>query len=135
MIAERLVVADAQIDSVLGRISPVVKLGVALLWLVGLALTLHPLPPVLLAGVALAAGLTLGGIPPRSLGRTLAPVWLAALTIGLSNMLFSAANGQIPMAGKTYTFLTAQNGFVQVDGEDNSFNTVPLSAILTPEIA
>jgi energy-coupling factor transport system permease protein len=93
MIAERLEVADAQIDSVLGRISPVVKLGVALLWLVGLALTLHPVPPVLLAGVALAAGLTLGGISPLVLGRTLAPVWFAALAIGLSNMLFSAANG------------------------------------------
>ena len=93
MIAERLEVTDAQIDSVLGRTSPVVKLGIAVGWLIGLASTLHPLPPVFLAGVALAAGLTLGGIPPVSLGRTLAPVWLAAFAIGLSNTLFSAANG------------------------------------------
>jgi energy-coupling factor transport system permease protein len=93
MIAERLEVADGQLDSVLGRTSPVVKLGIAVLWLIGLALTLHPVPPVLLAGAALAAGLTLGGIPPVVLGRNLAPVWLAALAIGLSNMLFSAANG------------------------------------------
>jgi energy-coupling factor transport system permease protein len=93
VIAERLEVGDAQIDSVLGRTSPVVKLTIAVMWLMGLALTLHPLPPVFLAAVALAAGLTLGGIPPLSLGRTLAPVWLAALAIGLSNMLFSAANG------------------------------------------
>ncbi len=93
MIAERLVVEDAQLDSLLGRTSPVVKLAIAVLWLVGLAFTLHPVPPVVLAVVALGAGLILGGIPPLTLGRTLAPVWLAALAIGLSNMLFSAANG------------------------------------------
>ena len=93
MIAERLELGDSQLDSPLGRTSPVVKLGIAIVWLIGLAATLHPLPPVVLAAVALAAGLTLGGIPPLVLGRTLAPVWLAALAIGLSNMLFSAANG------------------------------------------
>jgi energy-coupling factor transport system permease protein len=93
VIAERLRLGDSQIDSLLGRTSPVVKLGVAIVWLIGLAVTLHPLPPVILAAVALAAGLTIGGIPPLILGRTLAPVWLAALAIGLSNMLFSTANG------------------------------------------
>lgn len=93
MIASRLEVGDAQLDSALGRTSPVVKLLVAAVWLVGLALTLHPLPPLILAGAALAAGLTLGGIPPLKLGATLGPVWLAALAIGLSNMLFSVANG------------------------------------------
>ena len=93
MIAERLELGDSQLDSRLGRTSPVVKLGIAIVWLIGLAATLHPLPPVVLAAVALAAGLTIGGIPPLVLGRTLAPVWLAALAIGLSNMLFSAANG------------------------------------------
>jgi energy-coupling factor transport system permease protein len=93
VIAERLELGDAQLDSPLGRTSPVVKLGIAIVWLIGLAATLHPLPPVVLATVALAAGLTIGGIPPLVLGRTLAPVWLAALAIGLSNMLFSSANG------------------------------------------
>jgi energy-coupling factor transport system permease protein len=93
VIAERLRLGDSQIDSPLGRTSPVVKLGIALVWLIGLAVTLHPLPPVILAAVALAAGLTIGGIPPLILGRTLAPVWLAALAIGLSNTLFSTANG------------------------------------------
>jgi energy-coupling factor transport system permease protein len=92
VIAERLELADSQLDSLLGRTSPVVKLGVAVLWLIGLAATLHPLPPVVLATVALVAGLSLGAIPPLILGRTLAPVWLAALAIGLSNMLFSSAN-------------------------------------------
>ena len=93
MIAERLQLGDSQLDSPLGRTSPVVKLGIAIVWLIGLAITLHPLPPVVLAAVALAAGLTVGGIPPLVLGRTLAPVWLAALAIGVSNMLFSTANG------------------------------------------
>jgi energy-coupling factor transport system permease protein len=93
VIADRVELQDAQLDSVLGRTSPVVKLAVAVLWLVGLAVTLHPLPPVVLAAVALAAGLAFGAIEPLALGRTLAPVWLAALAIGLSNMLFSAANG------------------------------------------
>ncbi len=93
MIDERLELVDSQLDSPLGQTSPVVKLGVAIVWLIGLAVTLHPLPPVILAGVALGAGLTIGGIPPLVLGRTLAPVWLAAFAIGLSNMLFSSANG------------------------------------------
>ena len=93
MIATRFEVGDAQLDSSLGRTSPVVKLGVAVVWLLGLAFTLHPLPPVILAGSALAAGLVFGGVPPLKLGRTLTPVWLAALAIGVSNTLFSAANG------------------------------------------
>ena len=93
MIGGRLDIADAQLDSPLGRTSPVVKLAVAVLWLLGLAFTLHPLPPVVLAGAALVAGLVFGAIPPLELGRTLAPVWLAAVAIGLSNAVFSAANG------------------------------------------
>lgn len=93
MIGARLDLGDAQLDSPLGRTSPVVKLAVAFVWLIGLATTLHPLPPVVLAAVALVAGLSLGRIPPLELGRTLTPVWLAALAIGLSNAVFSAANG------------------------------------------
>jgi energy-coupling factor transport system permease protein len=93
VIGGRVDIADAQLDSPLGRTSPVMKLAVALIWLVGLALTLHPLPPVVLAAAALVAGLVFGAIPPLELGRTLAPVWLAALAIGLSNAVFSVANG------------------------------------------
>lgn len=93
MIGGRRDISEAQLDSQLGRTSPVVKLAVALLWLLGLALTLHPMPPVVLAAAALIAGLVLGAIPPLELGRTLAPVWLAAVAIGLSNVVFSAANG------------------------------------------
>jgi len=47
VIAERLELGDSQLDSPLGQTSPVVKLGVAIVWLIGLAVTLHPLPPVI----------------------------------------------------------------------------------------
>lgn len=93
----RLEVADAQLDSPLGRVSPVVKLAIAFAWLVGLALTVRILPPLILAAVALAAGLVLGSIPWRSLARSLAPLWIAALGVGLSNTLFATANGD-PLA-------------------------------------
>jgi energy-coupling factor transport system permease protein len=93
----RLELADAQLDSPLGRVSPVVKLAIAVVWLAGLALTVRIAPPLILAVVALVAGLTLGAIPVRALARALAPLWIAALGVGLSNTLFAAANGD-PLA-------------------------------------
>lgn len=93
MIAERVELSDSQLDSPLGRTSPVVKLAVAFGWLAGLALTLSPLPPLILAGVALAAGLWFGGIPPAMLARGLAPLWIAAVGVGTFNILFSTSNG------------------------------------------
>jgi energy-coupling factor transport system permease protein len=92
MIAERVELSDDQLDSPLGRTSPVVKLAVAFGWLAGLALTLHPLPPLILAGVALAAGLVFGGIPPVLLVRGLAPLWIAAAGVATFNALFSTSN-------------------------------------------
>jgi energy-coupling factor transport system permease protein len=89
----RLELPDAQLDSVLGRTSPIVKLGVAVGWLVGLALTLAWAPPLLLAGAAIAAGITLGAITPGTLARSIAPLWVAALGIGLFNALYSTSNG------------------------------------------
>ena len=82
----------AQEGSVLGRTSPLVKLGLALSWLIGLATTLHALPPLLLAIAALVAGLTLGQIPPRRLGRALAPLVVAAASIALANLIFAGSN-------------------------------------------
>ena len=116
MIAGRLELADAQLDSPLGRTSPVVKLAIALLWLGGLAFTLQPLPPLILAVVALTAGTVLGAIPPRTFARTLAPLWIAAVTVGLSNMLFSASNGDpaaaelLSLGGIRITQQAAANG-------------------------
>jgi energy-coupling factor transport system permease protein len=84
--------SEAQLESALGRTSPVVKLAVAILWLVALAFTLEPLPPVAVAVLAIGAGLWLGEIPPMHLVRALTPLWIAALGIGLFNTLFSPAN-------------------------------------------
>jgi energy-coupling factor transport system permease protein len=84
--------SQAQLESALGRTSPVVKLAVAILWLIALAFTLEPLPPVAVAVLAIGAGLWLGEIPPLHLIRALAPLWIAALGVGLFNTLFSPAN-------------------------------------------
>jgi len=84
--------SETQLASPLGRASPVVKLAVAIGWLLALAFTLEPMPPVAVAVLALGAGLWLGQIPPTSLGRALMPLWLAALGIGLLNALFSPSN-------------------------------------------
>ncbi len=86
-------VGDLQLGSVLGRTSPLVKLGIALGWLLGLAFTTDPRPPLALAALALAAGVTLGRIPVGRLVRALAPLSLTAIGIALFNTLFSAANG------------------------------------------
>jgi energy-coupling factor transport system permease protein len=93
VIAGRLMPSDSQLDSVLGRASPLLKLGIALAWLVGLAITLRPVPPLLLTAIAFAAGTTIGGIRPRVLLQAVAPLWIAALGIGTFNALFSASNG------------------------------------------
>lgn len=87
-----LEVGDVQLRSVLGRTSPLVKLGVALLWLIGLAFTRDPRPPLALAALALAAGLVFGRIPGGRLVRALAPLTLTAVGIAVFNTLFSASN-------------------------------------------
>jgi energy-coupling factor transport system permease protein len=81
-----------QRESVLGRTNPLVKLGIALAWLLGLGLTLDVRPPLILTLVAIFAGLQLGSIPQDTLARRLAPFVLAALGIALANLLFSTHN-------------------------------------------
>jgi len=83
---------DAQASSLLGRTSPLVKLGLAITWLIGLALIQAPGPPLLLAGLAVAAGVSVGRVPPRNLARGLAPLVVAAASIAIANLLWSAAN-------------------------------------------
>jgi energy-coupling factor transport system permease protein len=92
-------VGDTQLGSLLGRTSPLVKLGIALGWLLGLALTRDPRPPLALAGLALVAGVALGRIPVGRLLLALAPLSLTAVGIALFNTLFSATNGD-PAAGE-----------------------------------
>ena len=84
---------EAQLDSPLGRTSPVVKLAVAIVWLVGARV--H-------AGAVAAGRARRPSRSARACGwarfrsrtsaRALAPLWLAALGIGLFNTLFSPAN-------------------------------------------
>jgi energy-coupling factor transport system permease protein len=99
VIGARVELDDRRLGSPLGQVSPVVKLGVAIVWLVGLALTLDILPPLILALAALAAGVGLGRIPGRTLSVALAPLWVAAVGIGLSNTVFAAANSD-PLAAE-----------------------------------
>lgn len=85
-------IPERSLASPLGRVSPLAKLAVAVAWLAGLALTVRPWPPILLAGAALAAGLALGRIDVRALFRTLTPLWVVAFVVALSNAAFGAAN-------------------------------------------
>lgn len=116
MMLERLELGDAQLDSALGRTSPIVKLGVAVGWLVGLAFTLAWAPPLVLAIAAIAAGIGLGAVRPATLAGSIAPLWIAALGIGAFNALYSASNGD-PAAASLVDFgpfriteLAAANG-------------------------
>jgi len=82
----------AQRESLLGRTNPLVKLGIALAWLIGLGLTLDVRPPLILIVVALVAGLQLGDVAPATLARRLGPLLLAAVGVALTNLLFSTHN-------------------------------------------
>jgi len=85
--------APAQLDSPLGRTSPLLKLTISIVWLVGLATTVSVGPPLALALVTVAAGLTIGRIPRRDFARALAPLWLATIGLATFTTLFGAANG------------------------------------------
>jgi energy-coupling factor transport system permease protein len=78
--------------SVLVRVSPLVKLGVAAAWLVGLATTVDPRPALFLAAAAFLALPILGGVAMDRLVRRLGPLLLAAAGIALTNLLFSSHN-------------------------------------------
>jgi len=84
--------AERVAASPLGRANPLGTLAVALAWLLALATTTDLRPPILVATVAIAAGLSLGRVPPGDLARGLAPLWLAALSVGFFNAVLSPAN-------------------------------------------
>jgi energy-coupling factor transport system permease protein len=83
----------AQRESLLGRTSPLVKLAVATLWLVGLAFSLDVRTGAFLAIAAFLATALLGSVPGDRLLVRLAPLLLAAAGIVLTNLLFSGSNG------------------------------------------
>ncbi len=84
--------APSQLDSPLGRTSPVLKIAIAVTWFVGLATTLEFLPPLIIATVAIASAFLFGRVSVGDLARGAAPIWLAALGLALFNTLFAAAN-------------------------------------------
>ena len=92
-------VGPAQRASVLGRANPLVKLGIALAWLIGMGLTLDIRPPLILTLVVLVAGLQLGGLSLGMVARRIAPLWVAILGIAAANLLFSAHNAD-PLAAE-----------------------------------
>jgi len=81
-----------QLSSPLGRLSPLTKLAIAIAWLIGLATTTAIAPPLAIAAVAMAAGMLLGRLRPTTIVRGAALLWGAALTVGLFNAVFAAAN-------------------------------------------
>ena len=100
----RMLVPDIgrrQRESLLGRTNPLVKLGVATAWLVGLVFTLDVRPPLILAAVALGAGIVLGRIDPADYVRRLLPLILAALGIVIANVLFSGRTAE-PLATELF---------------------------------
>ena len=84
--------ADRVATSPLGRANPLATLAIAIAWLVALATTTDVRPPLLVTAVAIAAALALGRVPPADLARGLAPLWLAALSVGFFNAVLSPAN-------------------------------------------
>jgi energy-coupling factor transport system permease protein len=88
----RLEPADRQLASPLAQVSPLGKLAVAIGWFVGLAFTTDVRPPIVLACLALLAAIWFGSVDLETLARGLAPLWIAALAIGVFNALFAAVN-------------------------------------------
>ena len=95
--------ADRVAASPLGRANPPATLAVALAWLLALSTTTDLRPPLVVAAAAIAAALLLGRVPPADLARGLAPLWLAALSIGFFNALLSPANAD-PAAAVALAF-------------------------------
>ena len=83
---------ESSAASLLGRTSPLVKAAVAGAWLVGLALSLDPRPPLVLAAAALLSGPLLGAVGPGRLGRWLTPLAGAAIGLAVFNAVFAAGN-------------------------------------------
>jgi energy-coupling factor transport system permease protein len=83
---------ERQLESPLGRVGPLTKLGIAVVWLIGLATTISVWPPLALASVTVVAATALGRVPPRAVVRAALPLWVAALSVGFFNAVFAAAN-------------------------------------------
>ena len=85
---------DARASTFLGRTSGLVKLGVAVAWLIGVIAAPDPRASLLLGLVALTAARLLGAVPLTELFRGFLPLIVAALGIAIFTAIFAAANGQ-----------------------------------------
>ncbi len=92
MTGPRIEPEERELESPLGRLGPLVKLVIAVGWLLGLTLTTRIAPPLAIALITAILGVTVGRIPVRRLAAAAAPLWLAALTVGFFNAVFAAAN-------------------------------------------
>jgi energy-coupling factor transport system permease protein len=90
--ALRIEPEERELQSPLGRLGPLVKLLIAVGWLLGLTLTTRTGPPLAIAAITVAAGVWLGRIPLRRLAVAAAPLWIAALSVGFFNAVFAAPN-------------------------------------------
>jgi energy-coupling factor transport system permease protein len=88
----RLEPEERALTSPIGRLSPLIKLAIAIGWLVVLAFTTRIGPPLALAGSVLVLAVVIGRVRPSRLGRSFVPLGVAALTVGLFNAVFAAAN-------------------------------------------
>jgi energy-coupling factor transport system permease protein len=88
----RIEPADRALDSPVGLVSPLVKLGIAVGWFVALALTTRIGPPLAIAAAAIVLAVVAGRVAPGVLARALLPLWVVALSVGLFNALFAAVN-------------------------------------------
>lgn len=88
----RIEPSERQLGSTLGRTSPLTKLAVAVAWLIALATTTSIAPPLVLALIALLGGLSFGRLRLGAVLRGVAPLAVAAASVGLFNAIFAAAN-------------------------------------------
>ena len=82
-----------QLASPLGRASPLVKLAVGFVWLLGLILTLDPRPALVFLAAAAAATMLLGRVAPGRFLQAWLPFSMAAFSVALVNIVFGAPNG------------------------------------------
>jgi energy-coupling factor transport system permease protein len=83
---------DRRAATTLGRVSAVVKLGLAVAWLVGVIVAPDLRGSLALGLAALSAAWLLGAVPPPELVRALAPLAVAACGIGVFTAVFAAGN-------------------------------------------
>ncbi|MET1232626.1 MAG: energy-coupling factor transporter transmembrane component T [Candidatus Limnocylindrales bacterium] len=83
---------DTRASTPLGRASALVKLAVAVVWLLGIVVAPDPRASLTLALIALVAARWLGAVPLSDLVRGLAPLVVAAGGIAAFTAVFAAAN-------------------------------------------